>query len=736
MRSGNFVSWRMAIACSVLSWTGLGMAILAEEGPTPGRLSRGPYLQSLTPDSVILVWRTEGPIEPEVRYRVTGRTSWETGADSVGVRRTREDAPSEPDPLHSAPPGTFQYEVALSGLRPKTTYAYEIFDRGQPLTHGEGFRFTTPPTPGEGAIRLWVLGDSGTGQEEQRAVFATLLQDLASGGKVDGILHVGDMAYSDGTDAEFQRNFFEVYASLLRDTVIWPTLGNHEGHTAQGDVGVGPYFDAFVLPTRGEAGGIPSGKEAYYSFDLGPIHAVCLNSHDTDRSPDGEMARWLKEDLEKTSSPWLLAFWHHPPYTKATHDSDREIQLIEMRTHLMPILESFGVDLVLAGHSHAYERSMLIDAAYGTPTRAEGVILDDGDGHPSGDGPYRKSPGRLPHRGTVVAVVGNGGANLGQRGTLPLMRSSAAEYGSLFLEVDESRLVGVMIDRFGVERDRFAIVKDRMIVPTRVQDPFHLDGPAIEVVEGGHPGELLVSIRPRPAAADARVFVTVDGKVPDDTSPLYQGRFSVTQKTTVRAISIWKDGARRSPVVTVEVEPLPAGFLRRSVAASEDDAEETRAGAMQIWSSDLDLGGNPAKKKAVGIRFRDLALPPGALLREAKIQFQANSPRTIPTRLEIRGELVPDALPFSGNPKDLTSRTRTETRVEWIVPPWTERLARGTQQMTPDLTPILAEILENPGWRSGGAIVFFFEGTGDRSAESADGDWGGAPTLHLQYSTQ
>ena len=58
------------------------------------------------------------------------------------------------------------------------------------------------------------------------------------------------------------------------------------------------------------------------------------------------MAQWLKADLEKTSADWLVAYWHHPPYTKGSHDSDKEQQLIEMREYIMPILESGGVDLV------------------------------------------------------------------------------------------------------------------------------------------------------------------------------------------------------------------------------------------------------------------------------------------------------------------------------------------------------------------------------------------------------
>jgi hypothetical protein len=67
---------------------------------------------------------------------------------------------------------------------------------------------------------------------------------------------MGDMAYTDGKDNEFQRGFFNAYETTLRHTVCWPTMGNHEGHTSRGKDGVGPYYDAYVVPTRGEAGGL------------------------------------------------------------------------------------------------------------------------------------------------------------------------------------------------------------------------------------------------------------------------------------------------------------------------------------------------------------------------------------------------------------------------------------------------------------------------------------------------
>ena len=89
-----------------------------------------------------------------------------------------------------------------------------------------------------------------------------------------------------------------------------------------------------------------------------------------------------------------------------------------------------------------------IDGAYATPTTAEGVVLDDGDGRPDGDGPYRKSAGLTPHNGTIAIVAGHGGAGVSRKGTMPIMREIVVENGSLLLDIrGDDTLTGTMIDQ-------------------------------------------------------------------------------------------------------------------------------------------------------------------------------------------------------------------------------------------------------------------------------------------------
>jgi len=442
----------------------------------PGPLddfTRQPYVQLATDNSIHVVWRTEEEMKPNIRFGKTLKSL--TNKSSEVLTRTHPSVEKKNAIYRDAPVEALQYEASLTGLEAATTYYYAIYDGDKRLTpEDESYRFKTHPKPGtEAPIYFWVVGDSGTGGKQQAQVHTAMVEHVKKNEQpLDLYIHVGDMAYGSGTNKEFKDRFFKMYEPTLRHTVCWGSMGNHEGKTSKGASGTGPYYDAFVLPTHGQAGGLPSGKEAYYSFDYGKTHFICLDSHDLDRRPTGEMAQWLKADLEKTKAEFLVAFFHHPPYTKGSHDSDKEGQLIEMREYIMPILESGGVDLVFTGHSHIYERSMLIDGAYQTPSTAEGVILDDGDGNPEGDGAYKKSFGLNPHNGTVSITTGHGGTKNRRKGTHPLMRSILLEHGSCLITIEGDTIKGEMLDLNGKILDTFAISKSGTVTHTPIANPW------------------------------------------------------------------------------------------------------------------------------------------------------------------------------------------------------------------------------------------------------------------------
>jgi hypothetical protein len=290
---------------------------------------------------------------------------------------------------------------------------------------------------------------------------------------------LGDNAYSDGKDSEYTRGLFRVFPTLLRRTVLWPAPGNHEFDKSDSATQTGPYYEAFTLPTAGEAGGLPSGTEAYYSFDYGNIHFVSLDSHDTLRTaPDdpvndvcapgegGAMYQWLCADLAATEQDFVIVYWHHPPYSKGSHDSDDGGRETEMRERFVPVLEDHGVDLQLTGHSHSYERSILLDGHYGKSRDFDPALhaVDPGDGDPQGDGPYQKLEiGPRPHQGAVYSVVGSSSRLSRADLDHPVMAVSVESLGSLVLDVVGRQLDGTFLDETGAVRDRFRILKGPLL---------------------------------------------------------------------------------------------------------------------------------------------------------------------------------------------------------------------------------------------------------------------------------
>ncbi|MFP6639130.1 MAG: metallophosphoesterase, partial [Myxococcota bacterium] len=264
------------------------------------------------------------------------------------------------------------------------------------------------------------------------------------------------------TDAEHTLSVFQTFAVVLRSAPVYPAFGNHETGSSDAPTQTGPYFDAFTLPTAAEAGGVASGTEAHYSFDYGNVHFVILASADSDRSVGGDMYLWLEADLMANTKDWLIAAWHHPPYTKGSHNSDSGTNEIQMRENFIPLLEDFGVDLVLAGHSHAYERSMLIDGHYGSSSTLSGAhIVDGASGDPNGSGAYLKPSGSVPHMGGIFAVVGSS-SRLSGVGNLdhPVMVRNFREFGSGIIDIAGNTLNMRFLDDADQVLDEFEVVKE------------------------------------------------------------------------------------------------------------------------------------------------------------------------------------------------------------------------------------------------------------------------------------
>ena len=174
--------------------------------------------------------------------------------------------------------------------------------------------------------------------------------------------------------------------------------------------------------------------------------------------------------------------------------------------------------------------------------------------------------------------------------------------------------------------------------------------------------------------------------------------------------------------------------LNVRVAASSDDAEESASGSVSLTSSDLELvydGSN----QTVGLRFNGIAIPRGAAIVNAYVQFQVDEIQSEATSLTIQGQAIDNAATFGSSSGNISSRGRTAASVAWSPPPWTTVDASGPDQRTPNLAAVIQEIVSRPAWSSGNALAIIITGTGHRTARASDIGVAVAPLLHVEYAT-
>lgn len=431
---------------------------------------RGPYLQLPTQTSIFVKWRTDTPSDSKVSY----------GTDPENLDMSETDAQA-----------VTEHRVKLTGLSPFTKYYYSIGTTTQTQSGPDSLHhFTTlPPSGTVQPIRIWAIGDFGKANQTEQRVRDSYLS-YAGNTHTDVFLWLGDNTYDNGTDAEYQTKVFDYnyYGHVFKYMPFWPTPGNHDYGVISTPLSssdpathTGPYYDIVEVPKNGEAGGVPSGYELFYSFDYGNVHFISLNSelgavtsssHDwTGANPLGNftgspMTQWLEQDLQANTLPWVVIYFHQPPYSKGSHDSDDvwERYMAAMRENFVPIFDQYKVDLVLCGHSHVFERSYLIKGHYGFSNTFDPntMLVDGSSGYDSLGEAYVKDLTQTDgDEGTVFVVCGSSGSlDTGAPLDHPIMFTGYADKGgSYVIDVNGDRLDGRFISADSIVRDHFTMIK-------------------------------------------------------------------------------------------------------------------------------------------------------------------------------------------------------------------------------------------------------------------------------------
>jgi hypothetical protein len=299
---------------------------------------KGPYLQCPTDNSITIMWETSEPASSTVEVLMAERIH--SGYDGNYMKPEHILATVVEQAYSTI------HRITVNDLEPSTVYYYQICSVNDqqetkagphPLRtsarSGESFSFTVTSETGG-----YSFFDQSEGQIN-RNIFKQMHRY-----RPDFTLFIGDIVDDGHNYEDWEKYFFGPGKDFLISTPFYSCLGNHEDNASW-------YYDFFAYDT----------PKNYYSFDYGDAHFICLDSTDfIDREtypnssgrmiPGHAQFDFLVRDLQSTSARWKIVFFHYPPYVSAGY------QVEDMR-ELCPVMEQYGVDLVISSHSIVYERS-------------------------------------------------------------------------------------------------------------------------------------------------------------------------------------------------------------------------------------------------------------------------------------------------------------------------------------------------------------------------------------------
>jgi len=287
--------------------------------PPDAEITLGPFLQQVGRRTALVVWETDQAAPSEVAYGLSADALVET---AVGAS----------DAVH--------HEVEIPGLLPGQALYFQVVSAHMPSPMGQIW----PETDAAEPFRFVLYGDTRSDHTAHGEVVALMLDQAPA-----FTVNTGDLV-ADGADESAWAWFFAVEAPLLRSVPLYPTLGNHEG---SGD----RYMELFSVPDDSPGG------ERYYAFHYATVGIAVLDLYGSDFGPGSDQATWL----ESTLAGWQddpqvhlrIVALHHGPYDSGSHGSN-----LSVRSDLVPLFEAQGVDLVVSGHDHDYERSTVNGVKY------------------------------------------------------------------------------------------------------------------------------------------------------------------------------------------------------------------------------------------------------------------------------------------------------------------------------------------------------------------------------------
>jgi Calcineurin-like phosphoesterase/Purple acid Phosphatase, N-terminal domain len=270
---------------------------------------------------------------------------------------------------------TIAQHARIEGLQPDSAYVYRIVSDGETQLSGA---FRTAPE-GRVPFRFTSVGDIACGDTAYAKASLNAEATAATVEQFDPVVHLvnGDLSYANSNQLyqpQVWAEYFDNTQFSAANRPWMPTLGNHENEPGNGPQGYLSYQTRFALPNNGSA----DFEGNWYKFQIGSVLFVMLDNNDVCYQVDtgtylstgdnqiltgysgGEQEQWLDRTLWEastdTSVDWIVVVMHQP----AMSTSDAEGSDLGIRQNWMPLFYKYGVDLVLAGHDHDYERSYVV----------------------------------------------------------------------------------------------------------------------------------------------------------------------------------------------------------------------------------------------------------------------------------------------------------------------------------------------------------------------------------------
>jgi len=288
------------------------------EKPT---LIREPYLQMVRPTTTTITWKTNS-IASNCNV-VFNEINSENKVVVKGSLVAHE--------------GNLFNEVEIGNLKPETTYNYTIDSNGHLLASGEKYHFTTAPNNKNTPFTFYALGDIGSPPSWSFAKEpANRITELKT--KPNFGLGLGDIVYPKGESKNYDNHLFKPFQEVFKNIPFYPVSGNHDWLSDPEK----NFNKEWALPNN----------ERYYSFTYSNALFIGLDSSDGGFYEKENQLKWLKKTLtdNKDGYDFVIVFLHHNGKTCSYKPNYKHV------IDFYEVFSNYGVDVVLNGHAHTYER--------------------------------------------------------------------------------------------------------------------------------------------------------------------------------------------------------------------------------------------------------------------------------------------------------------------------------------------------------------------------------------------